>query len=71
MVFLDDEEPDGIRFVVTYARPNYTVICKHPDGRELSESFPCTYEPRFGPDVADVGTAEEVMERLIGKLRHG
>jgi hypothetical protein len=70
IVFLDDVEPDGIMFRVSYTNGVYCVVCIHPDGRYMTETFLPTFEPRFGPDAADVGTAEEIMERLINKLRN-
>jgi hypothetical protein len=62
-------EPDGIKYRVHLEAPEYVVTVTHPDGRVLVERYHWTWEPRLGPDIADVATGEEIVERLITRLR--
>ena len=64
-------EPDKIIYKTYLQSSNWIVEVIHPDGRRLSESFRCSFEPRCGPDVADVNNAEIIMEKLINNLREG
>jgi hypothetical protein len=45
----------------------YTVVVDTPKG-SLNETFPAMYEPRFGIDVSDAATAENIAELLLNKL---
>jgi hypothetical protein len=64
-------EDDGIKYRVQVESPEYVVTVTHPDGRELIERYHWIFEPRFGPDVADVARGEEIMDRLIAQFRSG
>lgn len=71
MIIADGIEEDGISYHVELDAPEWVVTVRHPDGRVLEERFGWTFEPRCGPDVADIGTANDIMDRLIGQLRRG
>lgn len=68
---LNAYEFDGIQYIVSYLDGVYIVKIVRPDGTFLTETFPATAEPRFGPDVADIVVAEQVMDRLINEVRNG
>lgn len=68
-VYARGTEPDGIKFLAWYEFPNFVVEVTHPDGRVLTDKFPATWEPIYGPDVADVAQGEEMTDRLIKQLR--
>jgi len=65
MEIANGKEDDGIIYKTYLQPPNWMV----PDGRILTEQFHWTFEPRCGPDIKDVRTAEMVMEKLINRLR--
>lgn len=69
MELANDEEKDGIKYRVYLKMPDWVVEIIHPDGRRLEECFRVGYEPRFGPDGADISRAEEIMEKLITQMR--
>ncbi len=68
MNIADGKEADGTTYRVDLKGKNWVVVVRSPDGRELTESFPCDYRPVCGPDVSEVQKAEVVMDRLIKKL---
>ena len=63
------KESDGISYRAHLDAPDWVITVTHPDGRVLTERFHWTFEPRCGPDVADMAQAENIMERLITALR--
>ena len=69
MELANGSEPDGIKYRVHLEAPQWVVTVTHPNGRVLSERFNWAWEPRAGPDVADVSRAEQIMDRLIDKSR--
>src|SRR4051812_9967617 len=40
------------------------------NGKELRETIPSQFEPRFGPDVADIAVISEVAEKLAQQLEN-
>lgn len=64
-------EPDGIGYRFGFEPPHDFVVIAWDTRTDVSleERFPPTWRPVFGPDIADVQTAEEIVERLIKELR--
>ncbi len=66
---LDGAEIDGLKYFVGYEHSHYLVRVTALDGRTLSETFAATYNPIFGPDIADTVQADHVIDRLCAELR--
>lgn len=69
MELANGTEADGISYRVYLKSPTWVAEVTHPDGRTKTESWHWAWEPRCGPDVQDVNTCEEILERLIMELR--
>lgn len=69
MEIANGTEPDGIKYRVFLAAPNWVAQVTHPDGRFAMESWLWAAEPRAGVDMRDIAELEDVLERLISGLR--
>lgn len=69
MKIADGTEADGIKYTCQLVGEQWKITVTHPNGKQLTEGFPWTYPPVAGPDVADVATAENIMDRLIAEIR--
>lgn len=65
----DDTDSKGVHVKCEYniETRQYSVTVEYKHTR-YSETFHAMFEPRFGPDTADMATATQIAEKLADKI---
>lgn len=68
----EDQENPGVTCEARYESHGhrYEIACvRQKDGLRLARSVPALYEPRFGIDVSDLASIQEIAGELSDELK--